>query len=95
MSDIISDSPIDINIVSDSSIEGGPTLSAPEIDLHLPTSSSGAILVENQNYAVSGSSLLISSPELSHIDFLLSAIFVFVVLQFVMTIFVRFRRSGG
>lgn len=95
MSDIVSDSPIDINIVSSSSIEGAPTLSAPEIDIQLPTSSSGAILVENQNYAVSGSSLLISSPELSHIDFLLSAIFVFVVLQFVMSIFVRFRRSGG
>ena len=94
MSDIVSDSPIDV-VVSGYSIEGAPTLSAPEIDIQLPTSSSGAILVENQNYAVSGSSLLISSPELSHIDFLLSAIFVFVVLQFVMSIFVRFRRSGG
>ena len=94
MNDIVSDSPIDV-VVSGSSIEGEPTLSAPEIDIQLPTSSSGAILVENQNYAVSGSSLLVSSPELSHIDFLLSAIFVFVVLQFVMSIFVRFRRSGG
>lgn len=95
MNDIVSGSPIDFDIVSNSSIEGEPTLSAPEIDFHLPTSSSGAILVENQNYAVSGGSLLISSPELSHIDFLLSAILVFVVLQFVMSIFVRFRRTGG